>query len=88
MVGEFFRHRGQPVVMRERPAIVYRHGLTFEIAVLTQAAPKRGYQMRALIGCSRAEEPDDRQRRGLCPRRQGPPRRRASKQRDELAAVQ
>ena len=36
--------------MRECPAIVDRHGLAFDVAVLVQAAAERGYQMRALIG--------------------------------------
>ena len=82
--GKPFRHRGQSLVMRECPAIVDRHGLAFDVAVLAQAAAECGYQMRALIGRSRAEEPDQRHRRLLCARSQRP-RRRAAEQRDELA---
>jgi hypothetical protein len=41
--GKPFRQRGQSLVMRECPAIVDRHGLAFDIAVLAQAAAKRGY---------------------------------------------
>jgi hypothetical protein len=59
--------------------------LAFDVAVLIQAAAECGYQMRALIGRSRAEEPDHRHSWLLRARREGQCRRRAAEQRDEIA---
>jgi hypothetical protein len=85
--GKPFRNCGQSLVMRECPAIFDRHGLAFDIAVLAQAAAERGYQIRALIGRSRAEEPDHRHSRLLRARGERARDRRAADQRNELPPV-
>jgi hypothetical protein len=61
--------------------------LAFDVAVLIQAAAECGYQMRALIGRSRAEEPDHRHRRLLRAGGERPRRCCAAKERDELASL-
>src|SRR5262245_31126750 len=56
-----------------------------DIAASVQTLAKRSRERRITLGCSAGEPPDDRHRRLLRARRQGPRRCRAADERDELA---
>src|SRR6476659_4003922 len=75
----------QSVVLAERPSVLDRHVLAFDVAVFGQSPAERSHQVRALIGHPRAQEPDYRHCRLLRARGERP-RRRAADERDELAA--
>jgi hypothetical protein len=66
-----------------RPVVFDRHILALDIAGFLEAQEKRNGD--ALVDIKWVKEPDHRQPRLLCPRRQRP-RRRAPKPRDELSA--
>src|SRR5262245_26239840 len=84
-MDQIFRQRRQPVVATLRPAIFDRHVLTLDVAGFGQALTELGPGTRGLRGGKKVEEPDDRHRRLLRPRRERPRGRSAPEQRDELA---
>src|SRR5262245_25947984 len=75
----------QPVVLSLRPAVFDRDVLALHEARLVQPLAKSAQTVPQLLGRSLVEEPDHRHRELLRPSRNRPRRRRAAKQRDELA---
>src|SRR5262249_38538557 len=75
----------QSITVPFRPAVFDRHIPTLDIAGFRQALPKRGQEVCILLGRSSVKKADHRHRR-LLRHCRGRPRRRATEQRDELAA--
>src|SRR6266481_371596 len=79
---------GQSVDLVLRPAILDCHILALDVAGFTKALAECGQIACTIDRRPRAtEEPDHRHRRLLRARRDPPRRRRATEQRDELAAL-
>src|SRR5262245_25565280 len=76
----------QTIVVTFGPAVFDRHVPTIDIAVFSQALPKRDQEVCILLGRPSVKKPDHRHRRLLRARRHRPRRRRPAEQRDELAA--
>ena len=77
---------GQAIVVVLRPAILDRHVLALNIAAFPQAAQECGQKVSPADRRGAAQQPDDRHRRLLRPRRERPRNRRAAEKRDELVA--
>src|SRR5262249_51166736 len=80
-IGRQFR---QTIVLPAGPAIHDPYVLTLDIAVLLQALAKSAQAVLEHLRRCGTEEPNDRHRPLLRPRRKRPSGRRAAKQRDEL----
>jgi hypothetical protein len=72
--------------LAERPSVLDRHVLALDVAIFGQSPAERSHQVRALIGHPRAQEPDHGHRRLLRTHGERPRGRRATEQRDEIAA--
>src|SRR5262249_14146023 len=83
---EVSHDRGQAVVLAVQPVVRDHHVLALDGAGFVEAFMERGRIARGAIGRPNADEADDRHRRLLRARRKRP-RRRGTKQRDELASL-
>src|SRR5262249_42497432 len=80
------RQRRRAVILTVRPAIFHPNVLTLDIASLDEPLSECSDNRRRLVGRVGAEEPNRQHRRLLPARHKRPRARRATKQRDELAA--
>src|SRR5262249_2584796 len=84
---EFARERRQSIHSTFCPAVFNADIAVLDIACLNEALPERGNGIFECSGRSAVEEPDNRHRRLLRPRRERPRSQRAAEKRDELAPL-
>src|SRR5262245_40136273 len=84
-VNQFGCEHRQPIELPLRPAVYDRYILALDIAAILQTLAKSTQTVGAYVRrCRRVEETDHRHRRLLRARGEGPRRRRAAEERNEL----